>query len=218
MGLPILKNLRGSLVPSFDQTTPFTPRGPIPGENYTSNTKNYPWHRPPEMTDLDTAIEAIMKQLATKQTAYSLLTVLQAGVDIVTAVDIFLTNSIGSGKITPDMALLLAGPTAHIMMIMAKDYGIDFDMGLDDQAPPTISFLKAKADINPRKVVNVLEDVTKETDAVKAQAAKQMGRSTGFMSGMPNMGGEEPQMQENSPMHESNPLDGQEDSGEGDMS
>ena len=31
--------------------------GPIPGENFTSETKNYPWHRPPEITDYDEALE-----------------------------------------------------------------------------------------------------------------------------------------------------------------
>ena len=26
---------------------------PIAGENFTSDTRNYPWHRPPEITDYD---------------------------------------------------------------------------------------------------------------------------------------------------------------------
>ena len=32
---------------------PAQPSGPIPGENFTSDERNYPWHRPPEYTDTD---------------------------------------------------------------------------------------------------------------------------------------------------------------------
>ena len=32
---------------------------PIPGENYTAETKNYPWHRPPDIVDYDEAIDFI---------------------------------------------------------------------------------------------------------------------------------------------------------------
>ncbi len=43
--------------------------GPIPGENYTSDTKNYPWHRPPEFDDLDKAIDYIGKRLTKEENA-----------------------------------------------------------------------------------------------------------------------------------------------------
>lgn len=188
------------------QNKKFVPTGPIPGENYTSDTKNYPWHRPPEINDLDTAVEAIMKQLATRETSYSLLTVLQAGVPVVTAADIFLTNGIGAGKWTPDIALLLAGPTAHIMKIMADDYGIQYDMGIDEDAPPTIEFLKAKSEIDPKRAVNIAENVAGQVDSFKAKAEQQMGKQMGGFAGM-----EKPEGM----AHEANPMDQQEDMSSG---
>ena len=30
---------------------------PIAGAHYTSDTRNYPWHRPPDITDYDGAVE-----------------------------------------------------------------------------------------------------------------------------------------------------------------
>ena len=57
--------------------------GPIPGENYTSDTKNYPWHRPPEYDDLDKAIEYIGKRLTNQEYAVGVLTMLEAGIPIV---------------------------------------------------------------------------------------------------------------------------------------
>lgn len=187
------------------QNKKFVPTGPIPGENYTSDTKNYPWHRPPEINDLDTAVEAIMKQLATRETSYSLLTVLQAGVPVVTAADIFLTNGMGAGKWTPDIALLLAGPTAHIMKIMADDYGIQYDMGIDEDAPPTIEFLKAKSEIDPKRAVNIAENVAGQVDAFKAKA-EQQNKPMGGFAGM-----EKPEGM----AHEANPMDQQEDMSSG---
>lgn len=180
---------------------PFNPSGPIPGENFTSDTKNYAWHRPPEISDMDTAIEAIMKQLATRETSYSLLTVLQAGVPITTAADIMLTNGIGAGKWTPDLALLLAGPTVHIMKIMAEDYGIQYDLGIEDESPPTIEFLRAKSEIDPKRAVNVADNVAAQVDMFKTDATKQLTKSGGFASmGKP---GEEqptqPEAEENDP-------------------
>jgi hypothetical protein len=105
--------------------------GPIPGENYTSDTKNYPWHRPPEITDLDQAIEVSSKQLMSEEGSTGLVTMLQAGIDIATLTDVFVTSGIGAGKWTPDFAILLAGPISHIIYLMAKGYGIDADLGID---------------------------------------------------------------------------------------
>ena len=43
-------------------TNPIQPNAPIPGANYTSDTRNYPWHRPPDITDVDEALEHIMER------------------------------------------------------------------------------------------------------------------------------------------------------------
>lgn len=151
----------------------FSPDGPIPGENYTSDTRNYAWHRPPDISDMDEAIEASMKKLTSREGSYSLLTMLQAGMPVVTAADLFVTTGIQAGKWTPDMALLLGGPIAHIMKLMAEGYGIKYDMGLDDDPVSTIEFLKAKAEIDPRQAVTVANNVKQQLDTFKAGAAEQ---------------------------------------------
>jgi hypothetical protein len=151
--------------------------GPIPGENYTSDTKNYPWHRPPEITDLDAGVEAAVKRLTEKDAAYALLTMLQAGVSVVVATDMFVTSGISSGKWTPDFAILLAGPVSHIIKLMADGYGIKYDMGLDNEPPPTIEFLKGQQKIDPKKAVTVADSVAAQkamfTDKADAQQQPQ---------------------------------------------
>lgn len=189
--------------------------GPIPGENWTSNPKNQPWKRPPEVVDPDKGVEVAIKQLTKRDTAYSLLTMIQAGVPIVQCAGIFLLSGVGVGKWSVDLALILAGPVTHMMKLMAEGYGIKYDMGLDDTVPPTINFFKAKAQIESNKVVSVVDDVKKQIDVFKAGAEQVQqngkvglqatnpvdltkvgpaGETSGFMAGRsgPNQASQQP--------------------------
>lgn len=163
---------------------------PIPGENYTSDTKNYPWHRPPEFTDLDDAIEMTFKKLLSKKGSFGLLTMMKGGMDVATLTDIYVTSGIGSGKWTPDFALLLAGPVAHIIYLMGKSYGIKVDLGIkDDFEGPSLAFFeqlqkdKDAQGIDPEKAAEAAASV--DPDMVRG-AAQDQGKPGGFM-GMADM-------------------------------
>lgn len=123
--------------------------GPIPGENFTSNPDNQPWKRPPDITDTDKGIELAVKQLTSRKGAYGLLNSLQSGITIVQATDLFVTSGIGQGKWSVDMGLVLAGPIAKVMQIMAEDAEIEYALGIDDDPIPTISYYKKQAEITP---------------------------------------------------------------------
>ena len=108
------------------------PTGPIPGANYTSDSKNYPWHRPPDITDLDEAIEHIFVRLVDTDAGKRYMSLIEVGTTISTITDIVVTLAVGRGKITPDYALLLAGPVARMLEIMAKSYNISYDLGIEE--------------------------------------------------------------------------------------
>jgi hypothetical protein len=166
----------------FKNLSPFSQ--PIPGENYLSDTKNYPWHRPPEITDIDEAIEKSLEKLTSEEGAVGLLTMLELGIDVATITDIFVTKGIGSGKWTPDFAVLLAGPISHIICLMAKGYGIEYDLGIDDKTKPkTASFFKSLREVDKKKAKRVGEEVQSQIGEVQSQAA-------GFMAGTPKTEGE----------------------------
>lgn len=160
------------------------PNGPIPGENYTSDTKNYPWHRPPEITNIDDGIEASAAQLMSEEGSSGIVTMLQAGLPISTLTDIFVTSGIGAGKWTPDFAILLAGPVSHIIQLMAKGYGVDADLGIDlPKNKHTISYLKTIQEGQQKiddvyKALNDPEVVAQLDEQVKGimGAAQQMGQ------------------------------------------
>lgn len=117
--------------------------GPIPGENYTSDTRNYPWHRPPEYTDVNEAVEWSIQKLTSDEAVHGLLTLIQAGLPIATATDMFVTSGIGQGKWTPDFAILIAGPVFRTIKLIAMGANIDFEEGLEESPIMTFEYLKA---------------------------------------------------------------------------
>ena len=157
--------------------------GPIPGENYTSDTKNYPWHRPPEITDYDEAVAYSMKTLTDPEVGFKFMSILEAGYSIATVTDIFVTQGIGNGKWTPDYAVLIAGPVARTLDIMAKSYGITAEMGadrpLDVVDPEYLRTFRGEYDEPP-----VQEDTSEPAgDDAEAQATPDTpAMSGGFMS------------------------------------
>lgn len=157
------------------------PSGPIPGENYTSDTRNYPWHRPPETTDLDSGIMAAMKQLTTKEATYGLLNSLQLGITVVQAATMFVISGIGAGKWTVDHGILLAGPIAKIIQIMADSAQIKYKMGLEDEAPNTIAYYDEIKKVDQESVAFAQESAVK---AVKQMGAGGFAARPDTMNGM----------------------------------
>lgn len=147
---------------------------PIPGENYTSDTKNYAWHRPPEHTDLDKAVDDIAKKLFAKESSVGLFTMLENGATVADLAQILLMSGVEKGKWTVDFALLLAGPTAHIISLMAKGYNIKYDMGIEDKTVPmTKAFFDGFKVSEPKELSS--QNQTEILNTVK---------STGFMEGL----------------------------------
>lgn len=125
--------------------------GPIPGENFTSDTKNYPWHRPPDFTDLNEAVDFCIKHLTKKQQSFGILTALEAGVTVAQATRAIVISGISDGKWTPDFAILVAGPVARIIQTLADGYGIDAELGIDPDADlPTLNAIK----FDPEQIIS----------------------------------------------------------------
>lgn len=125
--------------PTFD--------GPIPGENFTSDTRNYPWHRAPDLVDHDEAIEYVVDQMAKPEAMSAIMTLLEAGANIAGIVSTFNMVNISDGKYPIDLSILIAGPLARYLEIVAKQNGIEADMGLEEDDLMTLTRAKALAGI-----------------------------------------------------------------------
>lgn len=157
-------------MPANQNFNPAIPNGPIPGENYTSDIKNYPWHRPPDITNMDKAIVAAMKQLSTKQGSYMVLNLLSMGVSVAQVTYMFVMSGVGAGKWTVDMAILLAGPIARMIQLMATSAKIKFDMGIDEPDIPTVGFFQGLKNVDDQSVKFAQESVVENAPKIEQEA------------------------------------------------
>lgn len=126
--------------------------GPIPGENYTTDTKNFPWHRPPQYTHPDDAIEYAIKWILDDERSDGYMTMLEIGWSIVDVTQMFIMNGVGKGLWTFDMGLIIAGPVSHLLVIMARGYDIDFDLGIKKE--------------DTAKTANLFKQMSKDNEAI----------------------------------------------------
>lgn len=108
---------------------------PIPGENWTSDTRGQPWHRPPDMSGYDEIIENILQSLKRKQFQTKIISMVDAGLPIAFVVSFILMKGVGEGKWSIDMAIIVAGPVAHFLAILARSYEIPVKLGIDVEMP-----------------------------------------------------------------------------------
>lgn len=138
--------------------------GPIPGENYTTDTKNFPWHRPPQFTNLDDAIEYSIKWIMDEERADNYILMLQVGWTVVDMAQMFIMNGVGKGLWTFDMGLLMVGPIGHILIIMARGAEIEYDLGIEPQEKmPSLEYFRALSRENP-EIVEAMNEVLDPED------------------------------------------------------
>lgn len=107
------------------------PRAPIPGANYTSDTRNYPWHRPADIENYDEAVSNTLNRLETPSGASLVYSLLDLDMSIATITSAMLQQAIAKGVMHIDMAILIAGPVARGIEVFAKAHDLKYDMGAD---------------------------------------------------------------------------------------
>lgn len=157
--------------------------GPIPGENFTSDTKNYPWHRPPDMVDYDEAVEFVMKQISEPQTFATTMTYLEAGATLTGVVSTINMINISDGRYPIDLSILISGPIARYIQAVAKLQGLTPELGGDDEdSYMTLPRVKALAGVmSDDNMEEFPEDTPVEApqQPVESMSGGLMGMPTG---------------------------------------
>tara|TARA_B100000768_G_C11281033_1_gene378621 strand:+ start:137 stop:700 length:564 start_codon:yes stop_codon:yes gene_type:complete len=119
--------------------------GPIPGENYLTDVKNYAWHRPPDVVDYDEAVGYMMDKIDDPEQIELVFAMLQIDAHVTTVVSTLLLQAISKGKFSIDLAVLIAGPLARYISIQAENAGVKYEMGVEnkDRTVLTPTLLKA---------------------------------------------------------------------------
>lgn len=105
---------------------------PIPGANLVADTRKYPWHRPPDLTQYDEAVDYMLERMSQEEQAEIIYSLLQLKTPIVAIVSGMLMQAIAKGKFQIDLAILIAGPLARYIEILAKDEGFPHEMGIEN--------------------------------------------------------------------------------------
>jgi len=150
--------------------------GPIPGENYTSDTKSYPWHQPPEFSNVADALDKMAIKLSSPKVARSIMAFAEAGFPLTRITQMIVMEGVAQGKWTVDMGLLLAGPFCKIMEIMCDSYDLEYTIGIEEEDEyHTGAFFKNQAELETKskQATNIYKVVKQELPAIQEAAEEQ---------------------------------------------
>jgi len=109
------------------------PDSRIPGANLLSDTRHYAWHRPPDIVDYDQAVDFMIQKIDDPYETQMVTAMLQIDAQISTIVSNLLLQAVSTGRFGIDLALLVAGPLARYIEIIAKNADIPYEMGIRDK-------------------------------------------------------------------------------------
>ena len=64
--------------------------GPIPGANFAADTKNYAWHRPPDITEYDEAVDYMINKMDDPDQHELVFSLLEIDTKVITVVSTLL--------------------------------------------------------------------------------------------------------------------------------
>lgn len=99
----------------------------IPGQSLTNNPEErFEFEKAPEITNLRDGLEFIFVAVSDEERYPILMDLVQNGVPIMEIVQTLLFQGFNKGRWNPDLMLLLAEPTAYMIMALAERAGIDY--------------------------------------------------------------------------------------------
>ena len=99
---------------------------PTPGESLTRDPEQkFPWERPPEITDVDTAIKEVFVMLTERKSLVELLNLLNNGQPVDEIAQMVAYRGMSVGKYNSDLMLLLLEPLMYLIIAIAEEYEID---------------------------------------------------------------------------------------------
>ena len=106
---------------------------PIPGQSLTDSPETpAPHERPPRFTTKEEAIEYFSGMILQEETFPAIMKLIKSNVPIMNLVQVFLMQAFKQGLINPDLMLLIAEPLAYILMGLAEQQGIRYNIIDDD--------------------------------------------------------------------------------------
>ena len=139
---------------------------PLPGQSLTTSPRNAPYERPPEIVDPEDALMVHLTRLNKPEAMKSVISFVEAGIDLQTLVEGITRNAVMNGVHTIDVSLIVA-PVIHEFIRNTLDMvGVEYDEGFDeDEDTKRLQmYTKAKA-----RAARELMDMDKEKGPIDVQ-------------------------------------------------
>jgi len=186
--------------------------GPIPLQSLSSEPKNFPWERPPEMSDLKEVIDFYLEGLTKETVIDNLMDLLDMGTPVDAIVGAFTTANVMNGMHNVDVKLLVSPVIHEYIKSMGQRAGIevvDRFTGTDssENKEALISMINKGIDSVERKETDEEDDegvdLMRQTSEMLSESSTDMPKEEPDM----NMEQEAPAMD----MQEELPMDTQEE-------
>jgi len=115
---------------------------PIPGQSLTNEPKNFPWERPPEISDPREAIKFHIDGLNKPEAIDNVLELMQIGVPIRAIAETALTTAQMEGIHSVDVSLIIKDVVYEELISIAEEAGLDYKTGSE----PSELDVKEKSD------------------------------------------------------------------------
>jgi hypothetical protein len=158
---------------------------PIPGQSLTTEPKNAPYERPPEIVDPIEAIDAHIDNLLKPGAMEDVLYFLEFGVDLVTMVQGILRAAVLEGIHSIDVSLIIAPVIHEYIKGFADAADLDYDEGFEDEEAKRV--LSYRRDVDRAK---------KMLDELRKQEGEEIPTTMEEMTEEPEM---EPEVEEEEP-------------------
>lgn len=158
---------------------------PIPGQSLTDEPKNYPWERPPEITDPRQAVKFHLEGINRPESLDNIVELMQMGLPVRALAKTALTTAQMEGIHSPDVSLIIKDAIYEELITIAEEAGVDYVSG--DEPDEAEAKLKEENEtlVLLRKKLSEIEPGSEEDDS-----------GVDFMRQTADMleGGEEPMM------------------------
>jgi hypothetical protein len=145
---------------------------PIPGQSLTDTPKNYPWERPPEITDPREAIKFHIDGINKPEAIDNILEMLQLGIPVNALSKTALTTAQMEGIHSVDVSLIIGDVIKEELITIAEEAGIDYVTGDEPD----------KADVKEKEEQEVLALLRKKIgEADEMDAGVEMMQQTADM-------------------------------------
>jgi len=98
----------------------------IPGQSLTDYPKNYPWERPPEITDPNEAVRFHIDRISDEDVIDNVLQLFQFGIPAKTLSESMMTVAVSSGIHSIDVSLIVEPIVRDFMMKAADMAGVKY--------------------------------------------------------------------------------------------